>query len=394
VSAVIVAAGSASRMNGIDKMFHTAGGIPVVAYSLRAFEGCEIVDEIVVVCREGEQQQYTDMAETLSITKFRAAVPGGATRDRSVAAGVDACAGTPDNRLVAIHDGARPLVTGEIIVRTALAAAQCGAAACAVPCKDTIKVINDDDVITASPPRYNLRAVQTPQIFDMQLYRSALAYASGVGFGGTDDCELAAAYAEASSIELSVKLVMGEYTNIKITTPEDLRIMAALIAEREDNTMRIGHGYDVHRFEAGRKLIIGGVDIPYEMGLLGHSDADVLAHAISDALLGAAGLGDIGAHFPDTDPAYKNADSIKLLAHVCGLLASRGMKPFNIDATIVAQCPKMSPHIAQMRCNIAAAAGIEIDSVNIKATTEEGLGFTGAGQGIAAHAVCTIRSNV
>lgn len=151
--------------------------------------------------------------------------------------------------------------------------------------------------------------------------------------------------------------------------------------------MRIGHGYDVHRLVEGRKLIMGGVDIPWEKGLLGHSDADVLLHAIADGILGAIGEGDIGKHFPDTDPAYKGADSLKLLAHVAGLAAERGYRLGNLDATIIAQLPKMAPHIQTMRNNIAAVLNADVGQVNVKATTEEGLGFSGAGEGIAAHAV-------
>ena len=153
---------------------------------------------------------------------------------------------------------------------------------------------------------------------------------------------------------------------------------------------RIGHGYDVHRLAEGRRLILGGVDIPWERGLLGHSDADVLTHAVMDALLGAAGLGDIGQHFPDTDPAYAGADSLKLLEHVAGLLRERGFAVGNVDATVLAQRPKLAPHIPQMRENLARAMGAEPSQVNVKATTEEGLGFTGSGEGMAAHAVCLL----
>ena len=151
--------------------------------------------------------------------------------------------------------------------------------------------------------------------------------------------------------------------------------------------MRIGHGYDVHRLVADRKLIMGGVDIPWEKGLLGHSDADVLLHAIADGILGAIGEGDIGRHFPDTDPAFKGADSLKLLAHVMGLADGQGYKLGNLDATIIAQLPKMAPHIQAMRKNIAGVLNADVSRVNVKATTEEGLGFSGAGEGIAAHAV-------
>jgi len=154
--------------------------------------------------------------------------------------------------------------------------------------------------------------------------------------------------------------------------------------------MRIGHGYDVHRLVDGRALILGGVNIPYEKGLLGHSDADVLTHAIMDALLGAAGLGDIGKHFPDTDPAYKGADSLKLLDHVMEVLSQSGWKVGNVDATIIAQRPKLAPYIPDMRNNLAERMGVEVERINVKATTEEKLGFTGSGEGMSAHAVCLL----
>lgn len=154
--------------------------------------------------------------------------------------------------------------------------------------------------------------------------------------------------------------------------------------------MRIGHGYDVHRLVEGRRLVLGGVDIPWERGLLGHSDADVLTHAVMDALLGAAGLGDIGKHFPDTDPAYAGADSLELLKHVTELLTKAGWQVGNVDATVLAQRPKLAPHIPEMRRNLARCMGVEAEQVNVKATTEEGLGFTGAGEGMAAHAVCLL----
>ena len=157
--------------------------------------------------------------------------------------------------------------------------------------------------------------------------------------------------------------------------------------------MRIGHGYDVHRLTKGRRLILGGVEIPYERGLLGHSDADVLTHAVMDALLGAAGLGDIGRHFPDSAPAYAGADSLVLLDHVVSLLRARGWRAANVDATILAQRPKLAPHINQMRDNLAARLGLDREAVNVKATTEEGLGFTGSGDGMAAHAVCLLEES-
>lgn len=204
-------------------------------------------------------------------------------------------------------------------------------------------------------------------------------------------------------------LSQGSYENIKITTPEDIPTAEAIsermeaisakeeassaqLAQKEGATsmVRIGHGYDVHRLVEGRKLILGGVNIPWEKGLLGHSDADVLVHAVMDALLGAAALGDIGQHFPDTDPAYAGADSIKFLQNVGGLLAKEGYAIGNIDCTVLAQQPKLKPFIPEMRQTIANALKLSVEQVSVKATTEEGLGFTGTGDGIAAHSVCII----
>ena len=194
-----------------------------------------------------------------------------------------------------------------------------------------------------------------------------------------------------------VHLLLGNDENIKLTTPTDLLVAQAILQKRlkkrEAAMMRIGNGYDVHRLAEKRRLILGGVCIPYEKGLLGHSDADVLAHAIADALLGAASMGDIGKLFPDTDAQWKDADSMKLLAVVAGRLAEKGYSIVNIDSTVLAQAPKLAPYIIQMRENIAHACGISPIQVSVKATTEEGLGFTGLGQGIAAHAVCLLQEN-
>ena len=196
----------------------------------------------------------------------------------------------------------------------------------------------------------------------------------------TDDCSL---------FELTgrpVQLTQGDYANLKITTREDL----PRAAQKEGNDMRIGHGYDVHRLVEDRKLILGGVEVPFEKGLLGHSDADVLAHAVMDAVLGAAALGDIGKHFPDTDPAYAGADSLQLAQHVARIMREKGWKIVNIDSTLLCQKPKLAPYIPAMRENLAAAFGMPVDAVSVKATTEEHLGFTGEGLGIAAHAVALI----
>ena len=245
------------------------------------------------------------------------------------------------------------------------------------------KTVPPDCAVQTTPDRSTLYAVQTPQCFDRAAYLAALAELDETRARlVTDDCSL---------FELTgrpVQLTQGDYANLKITTREDL----PRPAQRKETEMRIGHGYDVHRLVEQRKLILGGVEIPFEKGLLGHSDADVLTHAVMDAVLGAAALGDIGQHFPDNDPEYAGADSLKLACRVAQILKEHGWRIENIDATLLCQRPKLAPHIPAMRANLAAAFGLPVDAVSVKATTEEHLGFTGEGLGIAAHAVALIET--
>ena len=379
ISAVIVAAGRSTRM-GRPKLLIPLCGTPVLTHTLKAFDR-SCVDEIIVVASEDTVPLFEKEAALLT-TPCRF-VTGGETRQESVANGVAAV----DKRceLIAVADGARPLVTPEDIDRVIAVAEETGAAALGVRVKDTIKVADTANVITATPDRSSLWQVQTPQVFSAPLYREAMAAATADGKDFTDDCQL------AEYIGAEVTLVEGSYENIKITTPDDITAATAIIQKRKGVVaMRIGHGYDVHRLTEDRKLILGGVDIPHDKGLLGHSDADVLTHAIMDALCGAAVLGDIGGLFPDTDEKYKGADSVKLLCEVVRLVNERGYRILNIDATVLAQRPKLKPYIPHMRDILAAACGIPTEDINIKATTEEGLGFTGAMEGIAAHAVCLI----
>ena len=381
VSAVLVAAGSSTRM-GFDKLSFDLGGETVVQRSIRAFAECPLVSEIVLVA--GKNRAFLEQ-QAAACTKPVQVVHGGATRAESAKNGVLAAHG----ELVAVHDAARPFVSQAVITAALEAAAACGAAAPAVPVKDTVKravrgdgkTVPEHCMVTDTPDRSTLYAVQTPQCFDRAAYLAALDELDAEKARlVTDDCSL---------FELTgrpVQLTQGDYANLKITTREDL----PRAEQKEGNDMRIGHGYDVHRLVEDRKLILGGVEIPYERGLLGHSDADVLAHAIADALLGAAALGDIGKLFPDSDPRYKGADSLGLLSQVCALLRERGFSICNIDATVLAQRPKLAPFIPQMRENLAKACGIAASQVSVKATTEEGLGFTGSGEGIAAQAVCLL----
>ena len=383
VSAVLVAAGSSTRM-GFDKLSFDLGGETVLHRSIRAFAQCPLVDEIILVAgsnRAFAQQQAADCAKPVCV------VAGGATRAESAKNGVLAASGA----LVAVHDAARPFVSQQVITAALEAAARCGAAAPAVPVKDTIKAavrgsgktVPESCFVHATPDRSTLYAVQTPQCFDRAAYLAALEELDAEKARlVTDDCSL---------FELTgrpVQLTQGDYANQKITTREDL----PRPVQKEETRMRIGHGYDVHRLVEGRKLILGGVEIPFEKGLLGHSDADVLAHAVMDAVLGAAALGDIGQHFPDNDPAYAGADSLELARHVARILSEHGYRVENIDATILCQRPKLAPHIPAMRANLAAAFGLPVDAVSVKATTEEHLGFTGEGLGIAAHAVALIET--
>ena len=383
VSAVLVAAGSSTRM-GFDKLSFDLGGETVLHRSIRAFAQCPQVTELVLVA--GKNRAFVEQ-QAVGCTKPVQIVAGGATRAESAKNGVLAAHG----ELVAVHDAARPFVSPAVIAAVLEAAARCGAAAPAVPVKDTIKQAVPGDgktvpeacLVHSTPDRSTLYAVQTPQCFDRTQYLAALQELDADKARlVTDDCSL---------FELtgrSVQLTQGDYANLKITTREDL----PRPVQKEETRMRIGHGYDVHRLVEGRKLILGGVEIPFEKGLLGHSDADVLAHAVMDAVLGAAALGDIGQHFPDNDPAYAGADSLELARHVARILSEHGYRVENIDATILCQRPKLAPHIPAMRANLAAAFGLPVDAVSVKATTEEHLGFTGEGLGIAAHAVALIET--
>ncbi len=413
VSAVIVAAGNSTRM-GFDKLRAEIGGETVLCKSIAAFANCPDITEIVLVYGQNEAFVRAQGAQ-FAAQKSIAYVPGGATRAQSAAKGVQSAMGA----LVAVHDAARPFVSSAVLQEVLHAAAQHGAAAPAVPVKDTIKqaakpgdgkVVPQGCTVAKTPNRNTLFAVQTPQCFRRSAYLVALAQCLPTQFDAlTDDCSLF----EAAG--MAVYLTQGDYANLKITTKEDLPKedlpkedlpkedlpqedlpqedlpQEDLPQEQKAGTnMRIGHGYDVHKLVEGRKLILGGVCIPYEKGLLGHSDADVLAHAVMDALLGAAALGDIGKHFPDTDAAYAGADSLKLAQAVAELVAKEGYAIGNIDATILCQQPKLAPHIPTMRAQIAAALGVAVQQVNVKATTEEKLGFTGEGLGIAAHAVALL----
>lgn len=386
VTAVIAAAGQGRRMGGgINKVFIPLFDCPILGHSVRMFSRCPEVDSLVIVSAPGEVAQMEEMLASLTDSKPWQVVEGGSERQYSIARALAVI--EQDTDIIVVHDGARPLVEVSAIEQVIAAAGQYRAAGIAVPVKDTIKRVDEEGFITGTPDRKTLWAMQTPQAFDAGLLRRAYGEADRQHHLGTDDAGL------VERLGVPVKIVPGSYRNIKITTPEDLMIAQALMKQGEKQDMlRMGMGYDVHCLVEGRKLIVGGVEIPYSKGLDGHSDADVLLHAIKDALLGAAALGDIGRHFPDSDPRYKGVSSLLLLEKVRAIIGSHGYKAHNIDATIVAEKPKLAEYIAAMNRNIAAALDIDIHQVNVKATTTEGLGFAGKGEGIAAYAVATLSS--
>ncbi len=384
-AAIVVAAGRGERMGlGRNKLFAPLLGEPVIVHTVRALRQTGLFGAIVVVTGEADMEPMRALLEG----EGAILVPGGADRQESVYRGLAAC--PKEAEIIAIHDGARPLATPQVIARTVESAMRCGSGVASVPLKDTVKRVDAEGRAVETPPREALRAVQTPQTFRAELIRRA--HEEGLrGPRATDDAALVERLGER------VALTQGDEENIKLTTPEDMLLAERLLLRRrgqeEGATMRVGHGYDVHRLVEGRRLVLCGVEVPYERGLLGHSDADVALHALMDALLGAAALGDIGRHFPDSDPAYAGADSTVLLGRVVELLAQNGYRVGNADVTIVAQRPKLSPYIEQMRARVAECLRVPVSCVNVKATTTEGLGFEGEGLGISSHAVaCVVRA--
>jgi 2-C-methyl-D-erythritol 4-phosphate cytidylyltransferase/2-C-methyl-D-erythritol 2,4-cyclodiphosphate synthase len=306
---------------------------------------------------------------------------GGATRQATVR---NALAHLPDGvRFVAVHDAARPLVSHALLDRLIATAMQYGTAIPALPVQDTLKRADDGRTVQATVPREGLYRVQTPQVFRADWLIEAHRRAAEEGFEqATDDAQL------LERAGYPVHLVDGDPRNLKLTTPDDLHLLRLHIGEGA--LTRTGIGYDIHQLTEGRTLMLGGVAIDYPYGLQGHSDADVVLHAICDALLGAAALGDIGQHFPNTDPRWKDASSLTLLQQVRTLLAQHGWQPLNIDAMALAEAPKLAPYIPEMRQRIAHTLGILPEQVSIKATTNEGMDAVGARRAIACYAVAAI----
>ncbi len=376
IGVVIAAAGKGSRMEmDIPKQFLKVSGKPVIVKTFQAFADCDLVDNIYVVTDEKYMKWCRDLMvpylTNRQLNKFTGIVSGGEQRQDSIYRALQAI----DNQnmgidYILIHDGARPFVSQRIIEHTIAASVQNDAAIVCVRPKDTIRTK------TETLNRDELMAVQTPQGFRYDILKAAYEKAYEDGFYGTDDASL------VEKLGVCPVFVEGSYANIKITTREDLPVET-----------RIGKGFDVHKLVEDRKCILGGVEIPYKKGLLGHSDADVLLHAIMDAILGAAAMGDIGRHFPDTDEKYKGANSLELLEQVGYMVREQGYSISNIDATVVCERPKISPYVEQMIEKIAKTLTIDKGQINIKGTTTEKLGFTGRKEGIAAEAVCILKSN-
>jgi 2-C-methyl-D-erythritol 4-phosphate cytidylyltransferase/2-C-methyl-D-erythritol 2,4-cyclodiphosphate synthase len=386
IAAVIVAAGQSSRF-GAPKILTPIAGTPAILWAVRAFELVPGWSKFIVVINPDLRIEVEAILATDQRSIGVTLVSGGERRQDSVLAGL-AAAGEAD--ILVIHDGARPLVSPHLI-EASIAAVRAGAdaAVAAVPVVDTLKRQLGDSVETVD--RADLWRAQTPQAFRSDRLRAALAHVDERGLTVTD---------EAMAIELmggTVTLVAGDEQNIKLTTPGDARVIEAL-AGRNDQpdraTIRTGIGYDVHRLVPGRKLILGGIEIPFELGLEGHSDADVLLHAIADAILGAAAMGDIGQHYPPSDESYHGISSVTLLERTRDIIAAAGYDIVNIDATVIAEEPKISPHANQIRAVIATALETEIDAISLKATTNERLGFAGRREGIAAMAIATLQGRV
>ena len=304
----------------------------------------------------------------------------------------------PDAGVIMVHDAVRPLCDRDTMRRVVGAAWRKNGAVPAIPATETIQRVSPLGRVLSTPPREQLYAIQTPQAFQAAVLRSALERAARAGFVGTDESSV------VRWAGFAVSVVPGSATNIKITRPLDLEIAGLLLSKRRtlgarhefeggDPRMRIGHGIDYHRLVKGRKLILGGVEIPFEKGLEGHSDADVLSHAVCDALLGASALGDIGKHYPQGDPANRNRSSLEFLREVRSLIAKEGFGIRNVDATLVVQLPHLASHIDAMRRNIAKSLSIRVNQVSIKATTTEELNAEGRGEGISSHAVVLLEEN-
>jgi 2-C-methyl-D-erythritol 4-phosphate cytidylyltransferase/2-C-methyl-D-erythritol 2,4-cyclodiphosphate synthase len=394
VSAIIAAGGRGVRLGGaVPKQFLAIAGRPILERSVAAFLDHPDVDEIVVALPA--ELARNPPAYLAPGPKPLRVVAGGQRRQDSVANAFGAIEARAD--VVVIHDAARPLVSAALISRAIAAAARSGAALAALRATDTVKraapledagtAADGERFVAETLARDEIFLAQTPQAFRRDVLGAALL-AGRDGVDATDE----AALAERAGYR--VQIVEGDPDNIKVTTAEDLSLAETLTrrGSKPARTGRAGTGYDLHRLVEGRPLILGGVAIPSPVGALGHSDADVVCHALTDAVLGAVGLGDIGRHFPDSDPRWKNASSLDLLARAKALVSAQGFEVGNVDVTVILERPKIRDYVEAMRLAIAGALGMDPARVSVKGKTNEGVDALGRGEAIAAHAVALLRS--
>ena len=385
-TALIVAAGRGTRATAgsVPKQYQSVGGVAVLRRALAAFLEHDAVDSVRVVISDQDRDAYENCAPPHK--KLLPPIIGGGHRQASVLNGIRSFAEqTPD--AILIHDAARPFVGHDVIARVAGALSANKAVVPVLPISNTLKSVAGGRV-TGTVPRDGLFAAETPQGFDFATIREAHERAAAAGMHFTDD----AAVAEWAGVPVAT--VAGDPANVKLTMAEDIaaadrRVNLEDMARVGD--VRVGVGYDVHAFGPGAETMLGGVAIPHTRGLIGHSDADVVLHALTDAVLGALGDGDIGEHFPPSDARWKGASSDQFLAEAARRVAARGGIIANLDVTYLGEGPKVAPHREAMRARIAAIVGIAVERVGVKATTNEGLGFIGRGEGAAAYAVATIR---
>ncbi len=384
VAAIVVAAGRGERFGAsVAKPFLMLGGQPVLVHAIRAVEGCPLVSQIVVVVSQAEIAQTRALLSVHGCHKVTAVVPGGPERQDSVAAGL-AEIGEVD--AVVIHDGVRPFAAPETVTAVVTAALASGAATAGIPSRETVKQVEGTDII-ATLDRTHIWIAHTPQAFRTNLLRAAHRRAHEDGTRARDDAAL------VERLGHRVRVVEDSPLNLKITVPDDLVLAEGHLRRAGVVPVRTGLGVDAHRFAEGRRLILGGVEIPAPRGLAGHSDADVLTHAIMDALLGGAGLGDIGQRFPPEDPQYKDADSLRLLTNVVELVANAGWRVAHVDTVVLAETPRISPYIERIREQLAGVLGVTPQAVSVKATTLEGMGALGRGEGIAVQAIATLEAD-
>ncbi|WP_445465225.1 bifunctional 2-C-methyl-D-erythritol 4-phosphate cytidylyltransferase/2-C-methyl-D-erythritol 2,4-cyclodiphosphate synthase [Faunimonas sp. B44] len=380
IAALVVAAGRGARSGrSLPKQYAPLAGEPVLRRTLRALQGAEVFSRITVVIHPDDRLAYDEA--TAGLPGLTPPVSGGATRQDSVRLGLEALADDPPE-IVLIHDAARPFVSPALIARVVEACDAGHGALPAIAVAETLKR-SAGGLIVEDVPREGVSAVQTPQAFPFAAIIAAHREAQALGLGNlTDDA------AAASIAGLPTRTVAGDRANLKLTTPDDFAFAERMLQDMHET--RIGHGYDVHAFAVGNAVTLCGVSVPHEASLHGHSDADVGLHALTDAVLGAIADGDIGAHFPPSDPQWRGADSARFLAHAAARVRARGGRIVNLDVTLVCEAPRIGPHRDAMRSTVAAIADVSVERVSVKATTSERLGFTGRREGIAAFATATV----